>query len=314
MSLISIDIIDSCFKKTKEFLFPIKKIVWLKLGLVVLLAEGFSLKSSNFNFSNNFSNLSELGQIILNNLQWILWGWFFLFLLSFIFVFIEVIFDFVLLDSVNNKNCMIKKSLSRTNKKAISYFLFKCLINLIFSFLFITLAIPLLIRLFSVLDEPLQILSFTYFWISIPLFMIIGIFSSIINSIIFNLMMPDMYFNQINSFKSWKKIKILFFRKIREIIMYWIVRFLFGLIGGVISLLIFLFLFLIFILIGLMIFGLGFLISLFVKILMIPLIILGITFGIFLFLLMIYSFIVILVPIRVFFTNYRLEFYKKIIK
>jgi hypothetical protein len=157
-------------------------------------------------------------------------------------------------------------------------------------------------------------LSFAYLWVSIPLFILLSIISGVINSIIFNLMMSDMYLKKIKSFKSWRRMKRLFFKNIKEIIMYWIMRFLFGLIAGIISLLVFLFLLIIYILIGAVIFLIGFLISMLAKILIIPLVAIGILILIILFFLLIYSVVVVLVPVGVFFTNYKLEFYKSLIK
>lgn len=313
MSFIGTSIIDSSISKTKKFLFPIKKVLWLKLGLISILA-GIGQSSTNFNLpvGNNFP--SEFLQIILDNLHWITMAAIGVLIIGFVFALIRALFNFVLLESVEKRQCFILKSLSQNSKLAFSYFLLSVVINGAFMIILFALALPLLIRIFSDVSNAATIINFTYLWVSIPLFILLGIILTIINSIIFNLVMPDMYLKRITSLNSLRRMSKLFFKQIKEIIIYWIMKFLFRLAAGIISIIVFLILVLLFLIMAGILFGIGFLIYLISSTLLIPLIIAAVILGVLLFLLLMYVIAVVLVPIPVFFTNYRIEFYKGLIK
>ena len=312
MSSLGVNLIDFCVKKTKDFLFPINKKLWLKLGLVTLLA-GMGSSSTNFNFNAGKGIPADFLQIISNNLHWILFGFAGIIILGVIFALIRSLFNFVLLDSVEKMQCLIKKSLSENSDLAISYFLLTFVVNGIFLLAIFALMTPLFIRVFQNINNP-QLTAYPYFWISLPIFILLFICLSIINGIIYNLVMPEMYLQRIKSLESFKRMFRLFFKQIKEVIIYWIMRFLLSIAAGIIGMVVFFILLIGLGLVGGLIFGLGYLISLASSILIVPLIVIGILIGICLFFLFIYAVAVVLVPIPVFFANYRLSFYKSLIK
>lgn len=312
MSFLGIDLIDNCIEKTKNFLFPINKILWLKLALVTILAGMSSGSSFNFNTGQNIP--AEFTQWVLNNLQWILIGIGGLLILGVIFALIRSLFNFVLLDSVEKQQCLIKKSLSENTNLGISYFWLSLIINGIFLIAILGLLAPIIILGFKNISNPMVLLSNPYFWLAIPIAILLAMVSGVINGIIYNLVMPDMYLKRIKALQSWKNMYRLFLKQLKEVIVYWVFKFLLGIAAGILSVVVFLILLLLFGIVGLILFGLGALIGMLSPILIAPLLIIGILLGTILLLLFAYSVAVVLVPIPVFFTNYRLDFYKAVIK
>lgn len=312
MSFLGIDLIDNCIEKTKKFLFPINKILWLKLGLVTILA-GMS-SGSNFNFNTGQNLPAEFSQWILSNMHWILIGFGGLLIIGIILALIRALFNFVLLDSVEKQQCLIKKSLSENTDLGISYFWLSLIINGIFMIAILGLLAPILIIWFKNISNPLVLINSPYFWLAIPLAILLAIVSGVINGIIYNLVMPDMYLKRTKALQSWKRMYKLFFKQLKEVIIYWVFKFLLGIAAGILGIIVFLLLLVAFGIGGAILFGIGFLISLISPILIAPIIIIGVIIGILYLFLFVYSVAVVLVPIPVFFTNYRLDFYKAVIK
>ena len=300
MSFLAIDLISQCINKTKKFLFPINKKLWLKLGLVTLLA-GMGSPNPRFNIGD-VSDFPSISQAIMENIQWIVLGVSLILLFGIVFAIIRALFNFVLLDSVEKDQCLIKKSLSKNSSLALSYFLFSIVVNM--SFLLVA-ALVGFIGYLAVSATGTTSLIFL-----IPIAILYILIWAIVGSIIYTLVMPDMCLKRITALKSWKRMHKLFLKEIKEMIIYWVMRFLFGIAAGIIALVVLLVLGLIFAIFATILVVIGVLIALAAKILIIPLIIIGTILGICLFLLLIYATVVVLVPLPVFFTNYRLEFYK----
>lgn len=312
MSFLGIDLIDNCIAKTKNFLFPIKKKIWLKLGVVTILAGMGAGSNFNFNIGQNIP--AEFTQWILNNLHWILIGFVGLLVIGIILTLIRALFNFVLLDSIENQQCLIKKSLSENTDLVISYFWLSLIINGIFMIAILGLLAPIMIKGYQNISNPMILTSSPYFWLAIPLAILLAIVSGVINGIIYNLVMPDMYLKRIKALQSWKNMYRLFFKQLKEVIIYWVFKFLLGIASGILSIIVFFLLLIAFGIVGLILFGIGFLISMLSPLLIAPLIIIGVIIGILYIFLFAYSVAVVLVPIPVFFANYRLDFYKRLIK
>lgn len=312
MNFIAIGLIDDCIKKTKDFLFPVKKNLWLKLGLVTLFAGGGASSLPNFrlNYGNSFLKNTTIWNLLLTNLHWILLSILGVIILGIVISLISSFFNFILIDSVEKKRCLIRDSFKKTNNLAFSFFSLYIVIYLIFLAVLSIISIPILFKIFSSIGNPAEVLKYPYFWISIFLMIIVFLIFSVINNILFNLVMPDIYYNRISSMKSWKRMYPLLFKEIKQIIVYWIMRLLFSLFAAIIAVIAFLVILLLFLVVAAIIFGIFFLIGITMKFLIIPLVIIGILLGIIMFFLFIYSLSVVLVPIPVFFTNYRLDFYK----
>ncbi len=307
MSFLGVELINPCIEKTKRFLFPINKKLWLKLGLVSLLT-GTSSSNFNFNVPSSFDTSSM--QSILNYipLMIILFG--VLIVFGLLFAFISTWFNFVLIDSVEKKRCLIKTSLSENISKAVSYFFFALMVSLPFFAAMILLAVPIIVRLV----KGMPILTYPYFWIMLLLAVLLVIVWSFVKGILFHLVMPDVYYNKLSVFDSCKRMCRLLFKEIKEVLMYGIMSLVLSIAAGIIGLFAVLIGLVVFGIIGLVLFGIGTLIAMAIPALTIPLIIVGVILAILLFLFAIYALVVVLVPLPVFFTNYRLDFYKGLVK
>jgi len=313
MTLLSIALIDSSIEKTKKFLFPIDKILWLKLGIVSLLA-GIGFSNANVNLWNDVPQSSDVISTV-TSAPYLIAGIIAAVLIVFLlFSIVRTVFNFVLLDAVEKKYCLIKKSLRENISLALSYFFLIFIVNFFFLLLTLAVAIPMLKEIFLNADSILSIFLSTSFWLSTLAAIIVLIIAGIINAIIINLVMPDMYLQRITSFNSWKRVYKLFLREIKEVIVYWIMKFLLGIVASIIGIGVMFLLLIPVVILGILLFGIGFLIVSISKALLLPLIISGIMLAIVLVFVAIYAMAVILVPIPVFFTNYKLDFYKELMK
>ena len=147
------------------------------------------------------------------------------------------------------------------------------MVNGIFLIITLALLVPILTILFKNISTPGIIITNPYFWIALVLIIPLSIITGVINGIIYNLVMPEMYLKKIKALQSFKNMFRLFLKQFKEVIIYWVFKFLLGFAAGILSIIVFLLMIVLFGIAGLIIFGIGFLLSMIVPILVVPLII-----------------------------------------
>lgn len=319
MSFIATDLISSCIEKTRRFLFPINKKLWLKLGLVTLLAGGWSGSSFNYNFRNpgvpaeaGQSISSIFGELFVNYWHWIVIGFLVILGLGLLGILIRSIFNYILIDSVKKERCLIGKSWSETASLAFRYFFAEAGMYLIFTALMVAAMMPMVEVLLNYGKELSYNILSPYLWTSLGIVLFLFLIWLVIYFMLYHLVMPDIYFKRTRAFRSIKHMGKLALKNISQVLIYLLMRIVLGIAAAFISIIIFLLVGLIFLVIAGIIVLIGLMLS------MIPgskviLIVLGVGIGLILFLLLIFAVQVILVPIEVFFTNYRLDFYSSLV-
>jgi hypothetical protein len=313
MGFISTNIIDSCIKKTKDFLFPINKKLWLKLGLIVLLVGTGSSGFPNLNLNlGKWPVDQSVWQFISNYFIWIV-AFFLIFLfIGFVINLLRILFNFVLIDTVEQRKCFIGKSLSKNGGLAISYFIFSTIVYLFFMIISMIVFAPVIIKIVADPENFSLEAVGSYLVFAIPLILIIFLVWSLFGWALYNLVMLDMHLKKIKALKSWKRMWRLAVKEIKEVIIYLLLKFVLGVAAAVISAIVVLILLFILIILAAILVIFGILLAALIPAISIFMIILGILFGIVVFILFIYSMAVVLSPIAVFFTNYRLDFYKNL--
>ncbi|MBN2421686.1 hypothetical protein JXB41_00545 [Candidatus Woesearchaeota archaeon] len=322
----AIDIINDCFKKTKQLLFPIKKEYWLKMALVSLFS------SNNYSPGNNISqniNSSDFPKGSINIREWIAKlnsnaldflvnyglavGLVFSFFLFFglILSYLNAVFNFIFIDGVVNKTIKIRKSFSKNKALGASLFFFRIIFSLINFAVFIAIFSPIILAFFSN-----RLAEFNY-WLLIPMvfvFFIIVFIIGIIYFIVNEFLILIMFFNNKSVKYAWVYFKKIAFKKKLQIVLYWFMKIVLGVGAAIISVFLVFFLLILFAIVVLLLLGIGYLIYILIKALLVPLIIIGVILAIILFFAFIYTSSLVTLPIRVFFQYYAILMLEKLEK
>ncbi|MGM5482220.1 MAG: DUF7544 domain-containing protein [Nanobdellota archaeon] len=304
---IATEIIDDSLNKIKKRLFPLNK-EWFKLGLVSLLSASGS-NGGNVSNITNFGDFSKITHFLKNNFAFILAGGGVLALIGLLWKVVSFTFTFIFIDSVVTGKTIIKKGFSKHINKALSVFLLSFAIGFANLLVVGIVSLPVLIPLIKNIDNlSLQNFSIAYLIFFVIFFIIDIIIFLLINWFIKNIIIYDMYRKNKSLLDSIKRSLYLLRNNPLEVFVFFLMKIVLGIVGGLIVVFAFLVLLIPFGLVGLAI-GLLFVFGLFGGgvanlLLIIPAIITGLVY----LLLFSYTLNVVILPVNAFFISYTYNF------
>lgn len=236
----SIDVVDNAFEKTKKALIePFSFWNWIKLGIIIFLMGG----SGGFNFNPSVYNSRDYGrqdiippagnisgqisQFLQQYMMVILIIAGLVLLLIFIFSYISNIMEFVFVHSLVTNQVRFWEYSRKYLRLGFNLFIIRILLILAF---FVLLGISMLPILLPILDSPENIgIGFIFsiiIWI-ILIFLVLAIIFGIIGSFI-NLSIPLAMYHDLGIIAAFKKIAARFRGDWKQILVYWVVRFVLG--------------------------------------------------------------------------------------
>ncbi|MBD3203284.1 hypothetical protein GF327_03255 [Candidatus Woesearchaeota archaeon] len=318
----AIDIIEDSFNKTKKLLFPIRKSFWLKMGFVSLFSgrAGSGSYSSGYN-SNQIesfpedvkSTIGEINNNFLFNLK--KYGYFIGIFISLVllivlfFSYIFSIFKFMFIQGVLEKKINIKRSFNKNKKLGASLFVFRIYLGLISIGLMLLIFSPLI---FAFLNGALQFFNYLLLIPMLFSFFILIFIVRIVNFIVMNFLVIIMYNKDVSIRSSWNHFKKITSEKKVEIFLFWIMKIVLGIVGGIaIAIIVIGFLIAFGIIGAILAFIFYFMYAASNSYLILGT---GIVFGVILFLFFIYAVAVVSLPVDVFFQYYSINMIKKLEK
>jgi len=255
----SIDVVDNAFEKTKKALIePFSFWNWIKLGIIIFLmggSGGSNFKSSGFNNQDYGSKeimpsagdiSGQISQFLQQYMMVILIIAGLVLLLILIFSYISNIMEFVFVHSLVTNQVRFWEYSRKYLRLGFNLFIIRILLMLAF---FVLLGISMLPILLPILDSPENIgIGFIFsiiIWV-ILIFLVLAIIFGIIGSFI-NLSIPLAMYHDLGIIAAFKKIAARFRGDWKEILVYWVVRFVLGIavtiIIGIVALILFLIVF-----------------------------------------------------------------------
>jgi hypothetical protein len=311
------DLFDPAFNKTKELLFPIDLKYWIKLAFVSLLSSGNSygsgLRSSSFNLPSQTSREStnEITGNVVSGLDKVTFG---LIggllvvgtLLLLLFKYITSTFTFIFIEAVIKKNFTIKESWRNNKGNGLSFFGFRLISGIVFLGVSALIFLPILVRIFKIgfetFFDTLSITSLGAFILFFILFLIWVFLFSTFMTFVSNFSLIDMYKNSVGITRAIKNTFGLMRSQKLESFVYFVAVIVFGVVVGIISLLILLPFLLVFGLIGFVLYLIFSFISSVVMVVVL------VIYGIFL----MYLLVMVFLPFRVFLRYFSIFGYEKL--
>ncbi|MBE0524149.1 MAG: hypothetical protein IBX40_07445 [Methanosarcinales archaeon] len=265
----SIDVVDDAFEKTKKALIePFSFWKWMKLGIIIFLIGGSGYAPSNFNTggfnSGNFKGgdyqspaisdfPGEISQFLDQYLTIILLIIGLILLLILIFSYISNIMEFVFVNSLVTNQVRFWEYSRKYLRPGFNLFIIRILLMLAFIVLLVMSMLPILL---PILNSPENIgIGFIFsiiIWV-ILILLVFAIIFGIIGSFI-NLSIPLAMYHNLGIIAAFKKIATRFRGDWKQILVYWLVRFVLGIavaiIIGIAGLILFLIVFGIIALVG----------------------------------------------------------------
>jgi hypothetical protein len=258
----SIDVVDNAFEKTKKALIePFSFWNWIKLGIIIFLmggSGGFNFNPSVYNGYNSrdygrqdiippADDISiQISQFLQQYMMAILIIAGLVLLLIIIFSYISNIMEFVFVHSLVTNQVRFWEYSRKYLRLGFNLFIIRILLMLAF---FVLLGISMLPILLTILDSPENIgIGFIFsiiIWV-ILIFLVLAIIFGIIGSFI-NLSIPLAMYHDLGIIAAFKKIAAGFRGDWKEILVYWVVRFVLGIavaiIIGIVGLILFMIVF-----------------------------------------------------------------------
>lgn len=310
---IATNIVGNSIEETKKIFFPINRKFWLKIGLVSLLDRR---GSSSFNYRvTNPGELKELMNFIKMHVYQMLAISTGAVILGLLFSIISYTFNFIFLESLLSRKVLIKAYFKKFLKKGISLFWFNLVVSSINLLIVLVFGMPLLITLIKNWGS----LSWSQFNIPYLIFFVVLlvlslIFFGIIDFIINNFVLIDMYTRNVKSFESFKRMLKLIRREPFESFIYLLMKIVLSIATAIISIIIGLAILLAFLIIGGIMALMLYLIYLGLPQAKLILIVLGVILAVALILTLIYAIAVILSPIEGFHYLYSFRFFNELKK
>ncbi len=308
---IATDIISDSIQQTKGIFFPINKRFWLKIGVVSLLdhkgSSGFNFRSTRIADPGEFTKFMTFIKAHLSLILGISGG---VIVLSWLFSIISYTFSFIFLESLFSRKVLIKAYFKKFIKKGLSLFWLNLALSLINLIIMAPLSLPLLIPLIrnwgNLIWSQFSIPYLIFFAIIFVLDLVIF---GLINFVINNFVVIDMYTGSTSSFQSLRKMIKLIRIELFESFIYLLMNILLGIATAIISIFIGLILILAFLIFGGIIALIFYLIYLGFPQTKIILIVAGIAFAVVLLLVLAYAIAVVLSPICGFYYVYSYNFF-----
>ena len=313
MSLIATDVLKPAFDKTKKLLLPFKFWIWIKLGLLAILAGGISSGGSNFNYSfpggsNPGLESLNLSSVLSNLPLWIIGIAIFSVIFVVVILLIKSFFTFGFIKSIDTEKVFVLKHLRSVSNLGASYFWVNLLMTIILLAIIAAFIIPIILFV--------GISNLTANFSSIPLliglfflFMLVAFIFALVYAFIDSFVV---YFMYLNKKKSWFSIKAcwrLFIKNFKEMFLFWLIKVGLNIAGVFILLFVMLFVLVLLFLVGAVLAGIVY--ALYLAVGLIGAIILGVIFGI-AFLLLLFTVILLLsAPVSAFIITFNLLFMKK---
>ena len=236
MAWLSIDVVDNAFEKTKKALIePFSFWKWIKLGIIIFLMGG----SGGLNFNPGGINNQDYGnkeimpyagdisEFLQQYMMVILIIAGLVLLLILIFSYISNIMEFVFVHSLVTNQVRFWEYSRKYLRLGFNLFIIRILLILAF---FVLLGISMLPILLPILDSPENIgigfILSIIIWV-ILIFLVLAIIFGIIGSFI-NLSIPLAMYHDLGIIAAFKKIAAGFRGDWKEILVYWVVRFVLG--------------------------------------------------------------------------------------
>ncbi|MCL7412828.1 MAG: hypothetical protein M8353_04320 [ANME-2 cluster archaeon] len=253
MSWYSIDAVDGALQRTKSTLFePFSFWKWIKLGIIILLLGG---GGGGPNFGNigqqyggegpgwmqDFQGFGEMAsQFMQQYLLIIVLGVFFFIGLILLFSYISNVMEFVFVNSLVTDTVAFWEYSGKYLRKGFHLFIIRFVLGLIFLVLIVAAMLPVILPVLNSLDA-IENLNIGMFLGSIVMFLsvlfILAIISGIIQSFI-NLSIPLAMYKDMGIIAAFRVVFGKFRADWRQIIVYWLIRFVIRLVAGIVVLLI----------------------------------------------------------------------------
>lgn len=242
------DAVGEAFKRTRNCLLePFDLIKWFKLAIIVTLAGGGV--SSGYNGSTSNSKASELTHLpffdpanwngFLDQIKTIpdfpiiiaIIGSIGLFIL--IFWYISSVMDFVLVESVTKNDVILLEYAKKYMMRGLNLFIIRLVLTIFFFTLFAMTALPMILELINGPSGNFSPMLIAGGFSLVAVILMISIFSSIINSFI-HLCIPIAIYDNTGIIEALEKVVATFRQDWKQILGYWLGRFLLWTGGGVV--------------------------------------------------------------------------------
>lgn len=253
MSWFSIDAVDGALQRTKKTLFePFSFWKWLKLGIIILLLGG-SGGGGGSNYSNpaqqyggkdpgwapDLQSFEEMvSQFLDQYSMFIILGVIFFLGLILLFSYISNVMEFVLVNSLVTGVVAFWEYSRKYMRQGFNLFIIRLVLGLIFLILFIGAMLPVILPILNSLDniENLDLdfgmfLGGIFFFLGV--FFVLAIISGIIESFI-NLSIPLAMYQDMGIIAAFKIVFARFKADLWQIIVYWFMRLVLGIVVGII--------------------------------------------------------------------------------
>ena len=255
------DAIEGAMTKTRQMLFePFDLTKWAKLAIILFFIGGGGGFGSNFNSNpsgSNFGNFGEQSDVELDAfveaavsgisafvdqyLTYIVLAVLAILLVIVLFSYISNVMQFVFVESVVRNQVTIRAYIRNNLGNGLQLFILNWTLNIVF---LIAIILSLLPALSVILDGDISTVFFGSF-ILFFLVLVIGIIILAILSSFINLAIPVMLYENVGVLKALSKVISTAVHSIPQMLVYWIIRGVLGIIIGIAAVIIGLIVFLI---------------------------------------------------------------------
>ncbi len=242
MGWLSIDAVDGAFKRTKKALTePFDFWKWVKLGIISILigGEGGNFYTDGTNMPSERSahpSIDEIsrqvGQFWNQYMTLILIAVVFIIFLILLFGYISSVMEFVLVESLVTNTVAFWAYSRKYLRRGFNLFIIRLVLALFFLSLFIIVMYPAIVQFIELHGNIPPGLIFGAFVRFIAVVLAIAIVGGIIGSFI-NLSIPLSMYNGIGIIAAFKIVVGKSRTDWKQIIVYWVVRFILGLVVGI---------------------------------------------------------------------------------
>lgn len=254
MSWYVIDAVDRAYRRTKTCLLePFDFWKWMKLAIIVMLiggggsnfnGGGNSYSSDGIDFSDSGASdsfIGEFGRFIDEfstdpHLGLIIGILVLLFLLILFFSYVSSVMEFVLVDSLVSNDVRFWEYSRRYMRKGLGLFVFRILVGIILLLIIVAMALPFVLPLIGSSGENftdnIAITIVSLIFLLIGILLVVAIIGGIIGSLL-NLSIPVAIYSGTGIFRAFSNVFSQFRKDWQQIVVYWIGRFILGLIVGI---------------------------------------------------------------------------------
>lgn len=194
MSWYAIDALEDAYEASKEFLFPFNKWTWLKLAFIAFFVGGGSNPTSFSNFGDPTTDTGASAPDV--SIAFVLAVVALLLFLGLLFGFLAAVMEFVLYDSIRNREVKILRYFTRHLWNGVQLFLFRIAVTLVFLLPVILLAIGLVAAFWPV--------GLVALFILIPVFLLLVLLLVLVLGFTNDFVVPIMMAQDRGVISAWK--------------------------------------------------------------------------------------------------------------